>query len=142
MVAASRLAPSGRRGIDRLSLYEPASARGDIAPLTRHSRRVLNHAVAVHRPIRASGSGVFQGVVREVDLDARRFEIRHVPEIGAIRCAYGSNLDALIRQVLDSTIEVQGEYETSPNRKPRLLTVGTVRVTSRPSQMALSEEWH
>ncbi len=139
MVAASKLAPSGQRGIDRLSLYEPASAGAEVAPLTPHARKILNRAV--RRPVLVSGSGAFQGVVREVDLDARRFEIRQVPGVGAIRCVYGPNMDALVRQILDSAIHVRGEYETLPNRKPRLMKVSGLKVTSRPSQMELSEEW-
>ena len=139
-VAASRLAPSGQRGIKSLSLYEPDGLGAEVAPLTPRSRRVLSRAV--HRPVRVSGRGVFEGMVREVDLDARRFEIRNVPGVGAIRCVYAPEVDTLVREILDARIRVEGAYEALPNRKPRLLTVSALKVVDRSSfQGDLFDQW-
>ncbi len=139
-VAASRLAPSGRRGIKSLSLYEPDSFGVKVAPLTPRSRKVLGRAV--HRPVRVGGRGTFEGMVREVDLDARRFEIRNVAGVGAIRCVYSADVDRLVREILDARIQVEGDYETLPNRKPRLLKVSALKVVDRSSsQGELFDHW-
>ena len=139
-VALSRLAPTGRRGIESLALYEPDSWGREAAPLTPRSRRALNRAV--DRPVRVSGSGTFEGLVREVDLDARRFEIRHVEGIGAIRCVYMSEMDALVREILDARIRVEGGYETLANSQPRLMRVAAMKVVGRsPSQEEMFQTW-
>ena len=135
MVAASKLAPTGRRGIDSLAFYRPDSAGEEPWPLTAVSRRVLREAVA--RPVKVSGRDSFVGIVREIDLDARRFEIRHVDGIGAIRCVYRSDMEATVRQILDRHVRVQGDYETSGNRKPRLIDVSSMEVLIHERQRKL-----
>lgn len=137
VVAASKLAPSGRAGIDRLSLYGPDATGREATPLTRKSRKVLEHAV--RRPVRVTGSGSFRGVVRAIDLDARRFEIRRVDGIGAIRCIYGSDRDALAKQILDTEVIVAGQYEAQPDRKPRLIEVSSLDVVDRPTQLSIDD---
>ena len=123
MLAASKLAPTGRRGIDSVSFY--ASETGvQAAPLTRASRHALRHAL--DRPIRVSGEGSFEGVVRAVDLDARRFEIRRVEGVGTIRCMYQTDQDRIVADILDNRVRVSGSFETSPNRKPRFIAVESI----------------
>ena len=123
-----------------MSLYEPDSLGVKVAPLTPRSRKVLSRAV--HRPVRVSGRGTFEGMVREVDLDARRFEIRNVAGVGAIRCVYSADVDRLVREILDARIQVEGDYETLPNRKPRLLKVLALKVVDRSSsQGELFDQW-
>ena len=60
-----------------------------------------------------SVSGEFRGTIRAVDLDARRFVLRGVPDVGAIRCAYPAALDARVRSLLASgaKVEVRGSHE-------------------------------
>lgn len=130
VVAASQLAPTGRRGIDRLSLYGQDAPGRAAVPLTRKSRKVLKGEV--RKPVRATGSGRFRGVVRAIDLDARRFEIRSVDDIGAIRCIYGSDRDALAKEILDKVVTVAGEYEAQPDQRPRLIQVSTMKVVDAP----------
>ena len=130
MVAACKLAPSGRKGIHRLSFYEPDSVGMEATPLTPRSRRVLRREV--ERPVRVSRSGSFEGVMREIDLDARRFEIRHVEGFGAIRCVYAPELDGLARKMLDAKVWVEGQYETWAGQKPRLMQVTTMKMLAKP----------
>ncbi len=125
LVAACKLAPSGREGIHRLSFYEPDSVGMEATPLTPQSLRVLRQVV--EHPIRVNRSGSFEGVVREIDLDARRFEIRHVEEFGAIRCVYAPELDVLAHKMLDAKVWVEGQYETRADQKPRLMQVTTMK---------------
>ena len=135
VVAASKLAPTGRMGINRLSLYGSDATGREATPLTPKSYRVLKSAVS--RPVRVTGSGRFSGIVRAIDLDARRFEIRNVDGIGAIRCVYGSDRDALAKTILDTQVTVAGEYEAQQDQKPRLIQVSSMEVVSTPTPSAL-----
>ena len=68
MVAASRLAPTGKRGINSVVFYGPEPQQIEPRPLTSRSRMVLTQALV--RPVKVKSSGAFEGTVREI-LDAR-----------------------------------------------------------------------
>ena len=127
MVAASKLAPSGRRGIEGVAFYGPDPTGTETPPLTARSRKVLSQSLS--RPIRISGQGSFEGIVRAIDLDARRFEIREVKDIGAIRCIYELNQQESVTNILDRRVRVSGNYETMKNQKPRLIAVVSIEVS-------------
>ena len=133
LVAAAKLAPTGRKQYQSVSFY----SQDDATPareLTPSSRRVLNQAIA--RPVRASHEGSFEGVIRAVDLDARRFEIRRVANAGAIRCMYQSEEHELVRHSLDARVRVTGQYETSAGHQPRLIAVSSLEVLQQPAQQS------
>ena len=133
LVAAAKLAPTGRKQYQSVSFY----SQDDATPareLTAASRRVLNRAVA--RPVRASHEGSFEGVIRAVDLDARRFEIRRVANAGAIRCMYQSEEHELVRHSLDARVRVTGQYETLAGYQPRLIAVSSLEVLEPPAQQS------
>jgi hypothetical protein len=132
MVAASRLAPTGRRGIDSVVFYGPEPQAVEPRPLTSRSRKVLELELA--RPVKVKSSGIFEGTVREIDLDARRFEIRGVSGAGAIRCVYDNRWDKLVREILDSRVTVSGSYETVGNQIPRLIQLGSIERVKPPPQ--------
>ena len=129
LVAASKLAPTRQSKIEELVLYEPGMASGGSVPLTVESRKVLRKAVA--QPIRVTDSGTFSGVVRAIDLDARRFEIRHVGEIGggSIRCIYSKEALRNERYILGMEVRVHGRYERTDGA-PRLVEVIDVEVVA------------
>lgn len=131
LVAARRLAPSGRRGIDSVSFTSPESKQDQVDTLTPKSRITLSHALV--SPVRVSTSGTFDGMVREVDLDARRFEIRGVSGVGAIRCVYGAMHDQVVRSALDARIRVSGRYDTTEGQRPRFMAVDGLELLSKPS---------
>ena len=137
VVAASKLAPSGRAGIDRVELYGPDVTGIEARPLTPESRKVLESAVG--RPVRVSGSGSFRGVVRAIDLDARRFDIRRVDGVGAIRCIFGSDRDEQAKEILDAEVVVSGEYEAQPDQRPRLIQVSSLDVVVQPTQPSIDD---
>ena len=132
MVAASKLAPSGRRGIESVAFYGPEPTGTETPPLTPRSRKALSQSLA--RPIRISGQGSFEGIVRAIDLDARRFEIREVKDIGGIRCIYEPDQQESVKNVLDRRVRVGGSYETMENRKPRLIAVSSIDVYNESKQ--------
>ena len=120
-VAAQRLAPSGKRGILEVTLYSPES-RHSARPLTPSVRRALS--VALSRPMKAQPRRTVEGVVREIDLDARRFELRRLKAgEGAVRCIYSPDEDARAEGWLNRTLRVSGRVELGPNNEPRLLLV-------------------
>jgi hypothetical protein len=138
LVAASRLAPTGRRGIDQVTFIDAELEEQKATPLTPKSRKVLKQALA--KPLRVSGTGDFEGVVREIDLDAMRFEIRRVRGAGAIRCVYGPSHQNLVRTILDATVRVAGTFEVFLNQQPRLVAVQTIELVSKaPRQTDIDE---
>lgn len=130
LVAAKRLAPSGRRGIDSVSFSSPETEQSRVGTLTPKSRLALTQALI--SPVKVSTTGTFDGLVREVDLDARRFEIRSVGGVGAIRCVYGPTHDQIVRGALDARIRVNGRYDTVEGQLPRFMAVDVLEVLSRP----------
>ena len=130
LVAARRLAPSGRRGIESVSFSSPESEQNRVETLTPKSRLALSQALV--SPVKVSTSGTFDGLVREVDLDARRFEIRGVSGVGAIRCVYGPMHDQVVRAALDARIRVSGRYDTIEGQRPRFMAVDRLEVLNSP----------
>lgn len=131
LVAAKRLAPTGRRGIESVSFFSDESTDPDSATLTPKSRAVLVGALMA--PVQQPGSGTFVGTLREIDLDARRFEIRGVDGVGSIRCAYAQRHDEVVRKALDAKVRVGGGYEALVSGRPRLVAVESLDLLERPS---------
>jgi len=139
MVAAKRLAPTGRRGIDSVSFFSPNAEQEPVELLTPKSRLALSNALLA--PVKVSTAGTFDGLLREVDLDARRFEIRGVRGVGAIRCVYGPMHDQTVRSALDARIRVGGRYETAEGQRPRFMAVDILEVlASPPVQLKLLDD--
>ena len=134
LVATTKLAPTGRKQYKSVTFYSKDGATAPARELTPASRRVLTRAI--DRPVRASREGSFEGVIREVDLDARRFEIRRVANAGAIRCMYQSEEHELVRHSLDARVRVTGQYETLAGQQPRLIAVSSLEVLEQPAQQS------
>jgi hypothetical protein len=130
MVAAKRLAPTGRRGIESVSFSSPETEQDQVDTLTPKSRQALTQALV--SPVRVSTSGSFEGLLREVDLDARRFEIRGVSGVGSIRCVYEPSHDQTVRSALDARIVVRGRYDTVEGQRPRFMAVDVLEILSIP----------
>lgn len=138
LVAASKLAPSGRKGITSLSLIGPSTEERHGGALTPESRKVLHRSLA--KPAKISGSGTFDGVVRQVDLDSRRFEIRRVHGAGAIRCMYEPRHGSTVKKILDSHVAVEGDYEVADDSQPRLIQVRSINVLNTPEEQLLIDD--
>ena len=134
MVATSKLAPSGRKGIISVALYEPEETGVEAPLLTIQSRKMLNQSLA--RPVSSSRHSSFEGVVRAIDLDTRRFEIRHVKGIGAIRCMYEPGQQDYVKEALDCRIRVSGNYETMEDQKPRFIAVSSIEMLDGPIEQS------
>lgn len=119
LTASYHLAPTGKMGIHTIEIGRP-----DAQPAALSQReRVVLRDIAMKRPLmRNRHSGVFVGELREVDLDANRFHLRHIPEIGNLRCVMPLNVDD-IRQWIGRGSRVEGVYETDGHDRPRLMQV-------------------
>lgn len=133
LVAVQRLSPTGRIGIDRISISAPGRNEGQLTPVDRKNLR----GILSHPKLKRSGVGTFEGVVRELDLDARRFEIRHVEGIGAIRCVFTELRAENARKWLDREVRVHGVYEADSDGRPRFLSVDTIEVLQTPDSADL-----
>lgn len=140
LVAARRLSPSGRRGIEAVSFFSPETRNEGSHELTTKSRLVI--ASSLNAPVqRMAKYGKFEGVVREIDLDARRFEIRNVSSVGSLRCAYSELHDLEIRKALDARIRIYGHYEVGPSGRPRMVAVERLEFLALPpSQLSFGDE--
>lgn len=138
LVAAHKLAPSGRRGVDQVTFYSAETQGHRPLPLTPASRKILAQAVA--KPLRQSQVLTLEGTVRAIDLDARRFELRGVngSQTQAVRCLYGKGLERLAHGWLNQRLRVSGHGERGLNGLPRLLLVESVEVQTPDLQPARS----
>lgn len=123
------LSPSARGRVDSLGI----DRRGirSLRPLSREDRARLKEAI---KKIYAPKRGSFIGVVREVDLDAKRFELRKVKDIGAIRCMVADE-DALAG-LLGKYVAVFGLYEEDKQGRPRLMKVESIQPLDQPGLLS------
>lgn len=123
IAAVQQLAPSGRTGITKVSLSGRESGLEKSAQLTPEVRREARQLT--RHPVRNGRFEEFTGTVREIDLDASRFDLRHIIDasLNDIRCAYPESLEAKAKASLDKHITVRGNVEFAPDGKPSLLDV-------------------
>lgn len=130
--AVQRLSPSDkakRGGVDSVELSIPGApgespSTGKLTPETR--RELKRHLDA---PLVQTVPGEFEGWIREVDLDLRRFELRRV-EIGnsmEVRCRYESRFEAQVKSLLDRRVRVSGQVQLNPAGKPSLMEIESIQ---------------
>lgn len=123
VAAVRQLSPSGMIGISEIDLLgrrvrKPTSLTTD----TRRHARGLMAQPAVHTSERVT----FVGTVREVDLDAARFEIRNIDgHPDEVRCAHELEEEA-IKRIVNRRVRVVGAPEFGTNGSVRLLWVDEV----------------
>lgn len=120
LLAVQRLAPSGRRGIDTLSISGKSEKP---AHLTIEHRRAIRESLI--RPVIHGEELQLSGFVREIDLDAHRFDLRGVDneQIRDVRCAYRDLPGVRARDLLGSYVRVRSLVERTADGIPRLLSV-------------------
>lgn len=131
LVAVQRIAPSGRQGVSSIGVSSPAqsSEGGALTPAARNSiRRMLID------PVKSSETLELSGVVREIDLDARRFDLRGIAneQIDDIRCAYAHVERVSPKLLLGSTVRVRGLVDRRGDHMPRLMALESIEIV-RPA---------
>lgn len=127
LVAVQRLAPSGRRGIESVTVSGAEESRKP-AELTAHHRKAIRESL--DKPVIRGEVIEFQGEVREIDLDSRRFDLRGIAgeQIRDVRCAYRSVADVNPRNLLGATVRVRGLVERAADDIPRLMSVTGLQI--------------
>lgn len=127
LVAVQRISPSGRRGIDTISVSGGASAPAELTPNLRRAIRV-----SLDKPVIRGEEIEVLGQVREIDLDARRFDLRGIADeqVRDIRCAYRSVEGVNPRKLLGATVRARGLVERAADDIPRLMSVRSLDIVS------------
>jgi hypothetical protein len=125
LVAAYHLSPTGKRGVHTIEISAPRQAE-PAASFTNRERVVLRDR-AVRRPLlRTPKQGTFVGELREVDLDAYRFQLRGIDAIGSLRCALDGLTAELARKHIGKSVRVTGAYEVRADGRPSLMKVDEI----------------
>ncbi len=127
--AVNALAPSGQMGVSSVSIAGKGIGLFEAGLLTKATKgtiqKVLKH------PVDSDEFAVFPGQVREIDLDARRFELRHVEndEQNHLRCRYNSSYsDNDAKKWLNKSVRVSGKVERDANGKARLMEIQSIEM--------------
>lgn len=134
LIAVRELAPSGRsHGISGVTIAGGHVRAADVKPLTKESRLTVRHILAT--PVKRTEVITITGVVRETDLDDKRFEVRGI-EAGSVtdlRCIYGPKIaDPVASKWLNHKVEVSGRVERDANGRARLMKVAHLRLVDAP----------
>ena len=122
LAAVRHLSPSGHIGITEIELLgrQVAKQTSLTTDTRRHARGIMVQRVSESPPV------TFVGTVREVDLDASRFEIRNVEgQPQDIRCAHELEEDE-VKRLMDRRVRVRGVPEYGAKNVVRLLWVDEV----------------
>jgi hypothetical protein len=134
--AVKELSPSGRTGISSVRLSGKSITDLEVKqPLTVKTRETIRKRI--ERPL--IGPSVeppvtIIGYVREMDLDNKRFELRHLEglEVSDVRCVYVNETDEEAKQWLNTRARVTGVVERDPAGKVRLLETTSIEILSQP----------
>ena len=138
LLAVQRLAPSGRRGIDTLTIGAHTERP---AELTSDHRKAIRESLV--KPVIFGEHVELYGQVREIDLDAHRFDLRGIDneQIRDVRCAYRSLVNVRARDLLGSYVSVGGLVERSTDGIPRLLSVLDLKIRQQaPEDVYLTDD--
>lgn len=136
LMAAYHLSPTGNRGVHRIEISAPR--RSEPAAVFTNRERVVLRETAVRRPmLRKPRQGSFVGELREVDLDAHRFQLRGVPSVGTLRCALDGLSAELARRHIGESVRVTGEYEERADGRPGLMQVAQITPHQRQERLEL-----
>lgn len=126
LVAVQRISPSGRRGIETVSV----SGLQDKAPATLTSEHRKAIRESLFKPVLRGDILEFTGEVREIDLDARRFDLRGIADeqIRDVRCAYRNFEGVNPKALIGARVRVQGLVERTADEIPRLMSVTDIEI--------------
>jgi len=136
--AAAKLAPTGKRGIESVELAVPERL-GQQRVMTPKMRTTIRQAMV--KPVKRRETGEFTGVVRELDLDLQRFELRRMSGVPFLRCAYADVTELKAMSLMNATVRVSGPVEYGVDGSPRLLQVEALEVIqAAPDQLPIDLE--
>lgn len=124
--AVKELAPSGRQGVSSVSIAGKDIGEFEEGRLTKQTKDLVRKEL--EHPVRSDEAITIYGHVREMDLDAKRFELRHVEnmEDNSLRCKYAGLSDSEAKSWFNKFVKVSGIVERDANRKARLMEVNEI----------------
>jgi hypothetical protein len=127
LTAVAHLAPSGRRGIDTVDLTGRCLPDTQWRHLTVQTRQRVRDWL--DKPVLSTELVTLTGIVREIDLDAHRFELRQIESnaLTALRAIYPATFDRQAKTWLDHHAQITGHVETYQD-KPRLIQIEEIRL--------------
>lgn len=128
LLAVENLAPSARQGINSITIAGKEIRELETAPLTLAVREDIHRQL--RHPVVSQEEVTIVGDVREIDLDAHRFELRHIEnlEVNDVRCVYTEQSDEEASEWLNRHLRVTGKVDRDSAGKPRLLEVASVEI--------------
>jgi len=122
LTAVAHLAPSGRRGIETVDLTGNCLPDKRWRHLTLETRQRVK--TWLDKPMLGTESVTLVGTVREIDLDARRIELRQIEsnELTSLRGIYPAGYDRAAKSWIDRRVRLTGKVESFQG-KPRLMQV-------------------
>jgi hypothetical protein len=134
--AAAKLAPTGKKGIDSIELTVPERPAEQLV-MTPKTRTTIRQAMI--KPVKRKETGEFTGVVRELDLDLQRLELRRMSGVPSLRCAYVDVPEVRAMSLLNTTVRVSGPVEYGADGSPRLLQIeGLEVIQAAPDQLHIA----
>jgi hypothetical protein len=123
LAAVRHLSPSGQMGISEIEFlgHQVPHPTSLTTETRRQARGIMVQRVSEAPPVS------FVGTVREVDLDASRFEIRNVEGQEDVRCAHELE-ESEVKRLVDQRVRVTGIPEYGARRTVRLLWVNEVEL--------------
>ena len=112
-----------RRGglVEEITIYGKAVTVAEQIVLTRLAGERIAEA---YRSSLSEDEVSFEGVIREIDLDNRSFELRQVENVDKVPCTYSEQLDGVAKNMLGKRVIVVG-VQTKAEGEP----VGRLAVT-------------
>lgn len=128
LLAVQRISPSGRRGIETISVSGGESAPAELRSSHRRAIRA-----SLDKPVIKGEEIEFVGQVREIDLDARRFDLRGIAheQVRDLRCAYRTAAGVNPRELLGATVRARGLVERTADDVPRLMSVSSLSIVRK-----------
>ena len=130
LVAVKELAPTQRGGVATVTVSGRGMLSQSVRPMTQTTRKSLAHLMVA--PVRDGKEFQVKGEIREMDLDARRFDLRGITDgqQSDIRCVYGREVaEPIAKMWLGRPALVVGKIERDQNGKPRLLQITKMTVS-------------
>jgi hypothetical protein len=139
LTAMQQIAPTGRKGVDAVEIGGRSLQTEKFTKLTPQVRRTIKSMT--DHPVRSAETAEFIGVVREIDLDIRRLEIRRIrqADLEEVRVAYPSSLDTLAEKLTNRKVRVSGTLERSPEGKAKLLEAKDIVLIEEPDGLGENE---
>ena len=125
LLAVQRISPTGRRGIETISVSGGERVPAELTSVVRKAIRA-----SLDKPVIKGEVIELLGEIREIDLDARRFDLRGIADqqIRDVRCAYRNVEGVNPRALLGATVRARGLIDRAPDDVPRLMSVTSIEI--------------